>query len=685
MMTMQSPTQRANRRRLLVFLGVFLPVALAGLIYTYARPPEYRASARVQINAGAVQVESVAPVGGSQGVDAPRPFMAELQVLTSRPVVEATIERLRETMGDRIAARGADPVATLQDSLSSTPAGGTDIVELAAVGPDPVLAAALVNGVVVTYGERLERSYQSSSNESLLRAVDEVAKLEAGVLAKRREIEDFRIRHNIVSLERDENEALARARGLTTALNNATEKQAAAEGKLRSLTDSAKAGRPLTRDRNNTSLANLEQRASQIREELSEQRRAYTDDYLALDNRVRAQRARLAELERQIAAQREIDRRTAIEDQQAALADAREEAAAARDAVDRIQQQIVANRGSLQQFSARFNQYKNLTAELAPLESLHRDALQRKARLEAGEKARRPSVRVIEEANVPQQAWRPDYTRDAGIALAAALLSALLVMWVVELFNRADPQPTLLVPQPMGYPMMGAATDARLALGGRQAVPALELDTGGVAGPAKPGLLAAPLILPRELRGDEVRALLAASTPEARVAALLLLHGVTPEELLALRWEDVDAGASKLLIRGASPRALALAAPAVAALGELPKSADGFVMSAAGARALTQDELATELLCAAHDGGVERPAEVTPQSLWHSYVAFLARQGIRMSDLGRLVGRLAPEQAAAYSALAPQGKRLGLAEIRVVMDGVDADGVSADRAGRDDA
>ena len=88
-----SPTQRANRRKLLVFLGVFVLAGAASLIYTFARPAEYRASARVQINPGSVQVESIRPIGGTQGTDAPRPFLTELQVLTSRPVVEAATKR----------------------------------------------------------------------------------------------------------------------------------------------------------------------------------------------------------------------------------------------------------------------------------------------------------------------------------------------------------------------------------------------------------------------------------------------------------------------------------------------------------------------------------------------------------------------------------------------------------------
>lgn len=42
-------TRRANRRRLRVFLGVFIVAAAIGLTWDFMRPAEYRATARLQI------------------------------------------------------------------------------------------------------------------------------------------------------------------------------------------------------------------------------------------------------------------------------------------------------------------------------------------------------------------------------------------------------------------------------------------------------------------------------------------------------------------------------------------------------------------------------------------------------------------------------------------------------------
>ena len=78
---------RANRRRLFVFLGTLIVALAVSLTYVWIRPPEYRASARIEIT----------PAGGTAPAapaEASRPFLTEVQILTSRPVLEAVVPRL---------------------------------------------------------------------------------------------------------------------------------------------------------------------------------------------------------------------------------------------------------------------------------------------------------------------------------------------------------------------------------------------------------------------------------------------------------------------------------------------------------------------------------------------------------------------------------------------------------------
>ena len=665
----------------------------------FSRPPTYLAQARVQVNPGQVQTEAVVATGATLGTNTTRTLLTELQVLTSRPLVEQAVAGLRGADGgggaangtaSALSALGSGPVAALQAGLDAKLAQGTDIVEISSRGPSADLAAALVNEIIKTYAMQLGKSYQATAGSSLAQISDEVNQLTAKVQEKNRQIEEFRVRNNIIALERDENATLGQVKGQTDALNKAQERVAIADGKLRAMSEAVASGKPAALPaRQSATLDNLEQRAVAIREEMNELNRLYTPDYLAMDPKFRALRGRLAEVERQTAEQRQTTTQAAQTGQSTALAEAREEAAAAREAVNRIQQQIGSARGNLNQFSAKFSQYVALTKELVPMENLLRDATQRKASLEAGELARRPSVQVVEPAVVPKEAWQPQYQRDAAIVLAAAVLLALLTMWVVELFNREEVQPTMVVAQPMAQPMGygGAPTYAMglngshgaMGLGHNGAVTSrLAASAGGPAMNGAAPMLAAPVNAPRELLDEELHAILQNAAPQVRRFMHLLLRGVTPEEALALKTSDVDGARGVVRIGGARPREIALDAALKAQISGTAGFPDAIdsgaghatsvgLLATNGAENPSLNDLTTGLLYAAHDAGVDAPVEVTPEAVWHTGAAHLARQGIRMADLARALGALSPQQAALYSSLAPPGRRFGWDEVQALV------------------
>ena len=683
-----SPTRRANRRKLAVFVTVFLLLASAGLIYSYSRPAIYLASARVQINPGAVQIESAVSTGGTQGANASRSLLNELQVLTSRTLVKLALEKMPALDASANSRFGTDPVTSLQAGLEAVVAQGTDVVELSSRGPDAQVAATLVNEVIVAYTQKLNDGYAQSAGSSLTQLGDEFAKLTDKVKAQRRQMEDFRLRYGIVSFEREENEVLGRVKGQTEALNKAQERLATAEGKLRAMSESASSDRPVAATlRPNAALDGLELRASAAREELAELNRAYTPDYLAMDPRARALRNRLAELERQLVTQRQSTVQSVKVDQNSALADARDEVSAARDTVARMAQQASGNRGALQQFSARFGEFKTLKEELAPLESLLRDATQRKARMEAGETARRPSVRVLESAYAPHQAWQPAYARDAAIVLAAAFLLALLVMWLVELFNRVDAPPAVLMAQgPMfprsaqypGDPSFGLGFDGGPANAPRlvRRMPfAVEHAAGAGTGltPHRPGAAAAPPA--RELLQEELTGILQNASPNVALFVHMLLRGISPSEAIELRGHNVDTDARILRVGAANledgmreiPLDERFSQLIVAGFKVTPAMDGQTLLSNGNGGPLGLPNLAAELLYAAHDAGVDQPSEVTPDALRHTAAAFLARQGIKLNDMVKVIGGLSADQAALYSAMVPSGKRLGLSEVQRLM------------------
>jgi len=55
------------------------------------------------------------------------------------------------------------------------------------------------------------------------------------------------------------------------------------------------------------------------------------------------------------------------------------------------------------------------------------------------------------------------------------------------------------------------------------------------------------------------------------------------------------------------------------------------------------------------------------RALRHTYLVYLLRQGIRFADIGRIVGRLPPQELAAYMRYAPSQPRLPLEQIELVL------------------
>ena len=619
--------------------------------YTWLRPPEYRAVARLEITPGVRSLASVSPAApGVPGApESKRPFLTEVQVLVSRPVLEEAAARLQGE-GEDLSAFGADAVGGMERHLQASPVADTHVVELIATGPRAALLAPIVNTLIDIYQGRLAKAYQSETGEALAQADDEVARLGATVEAKRRDVEAFRLRNNIVSLERDENEVLARVRNLGNSLSKANDKVAEAEGNVRALSASAASGTGAVQARDDPTLANLEQRASQIREELNDLERGFTSEYMAKDPKVIAERTRLAELERQITERRAVSRQNAV-------LGAQEQLASARGAAARIHDDMVASRAEAAQFTTRFNQYKARQGELDDLEKAQREAVQRRAKLEASERERMPSVRVLEAAAVPEAPWRPLYWRDTAISAGGSLVLALLAMWLVELFNRPEPQPSVVLIQPQQGALRyeGAELQA-LTERGNQAT-RLAGPEQGLLSRTEPALLPGQARFPRELSQDEVAALVRAAEGETRAAILLLLSGLSVEELLAFRQSDFDRAKGVIRVGREPVREITAGAALLQLLSENGRTEAEPVIGALG-HPVTRDSIDAQILCAAHDAGIEEPAQVDADCVRHSYVAFLVRQGIRFADLSRVVGDLPAASLGAYSALAPAGIRM---------------------------
>jgi polysaccharide biosynthesis transport protein len=651
----ETPVGKPRGRRLLVFLCVCLPVLVLGLAYTVMQPAEYQATARLEITPASATPTPVDNTAGAKtgtetgggAARGPRSFLTEVQVLTSRPLIEEVVERLSRS-ADLPPDIGSDPVDGVRHMLSTETVEGTEVVLLRAEGPQRQFLARLVNALTSVYQEHLATAYEKSTGSGADQLRDSVQALDQKMTAKRQEVEAFRSNSDIVSTERDENQLLSAAKGLATALNEAKGKLAAAEGQLRAVRNAASAGQGLVTAKDNPTVADLERRASQLREELHDLQQRFTPQYLDLDPAVKATRGRLDNLEQQIKTER-------ASGQRAAVAEAEGKVTAAREAVDRLQQQINENKSAVQTFMARFGEFKAMQEDLTHLEQLHRAASDRLARLEVSDGEVAPQVEILEAASVPQLPWRPLYARDAGISLGAAVVLGFLAIWLVEFFSRPEPESAAAMQRQPWWPV---------AVGQGAAAASPPLLT------AEAALLPAPAPAPRELTDAEIVALLRGANDDGRLILTDLLSGLSAEEIVALDWDQIDLEAGTIRVGGESPRTLALNDPLrqlITARRELQPQAEGTVLRSPSGGRLPLDDIRTLVMYAAYDAGLDGAAEVTPRTLRHTYLVYLLRQGIRFADIGRIAGRLPPEELAAYMRFAPSQPRLPLEQIDLVL------------------
>jgi integrase len=255
---------------------------------------------------------------------------------------------------------------------------------------------------------------------------------------------------------------------------------------------------------------------------------------------------------------------------------------------------------------------------------------------------------VKEPAFLPEVPVYPDYLRDSGISVAASVLLGLLVLVLYDFLNRSGKQSGIPQLSPVFVNAPGA--------------PALE----PVRGEQLPGAQSTPALahqLNRELLVSEVLTLFKAADLKSRLLITLLLSGLNVEEVSAMQVGDINLSASELTVTGRHERILAIA-PVIAAVisacipGGPP--ADSPVCPDSNGGALGAGDLAALLVCAAHDAGLVNPTEITPQALRHTYIVFLVRQGVRLSELERVAGDIPPTVLAAYATFSPPGSGVSL-------------------------
>ena len=620
-------TPSGRPRRLIVFLLTFVTCLAAGLFYNFQRPAVYLSSASL-LTVAPPDIDQVdVPEADAQHVAIQR------QRLLSKPLLEAVIDKLEQ---EGTEAQSLS-LYELQPMLDVVQVPETNLVAMQARGEDPEFLPRLVNAWVEVYlDERADevRQVTLDTEEALS---EEQRRIGEQIERKREELDAFRENNEILSAGRDENEAVARLKGLTDSLNTASEEEVKAKARLDAVNAAVRRGDTVVPDQDKRSLAQMERRAQELREQLADLDKRYTREFMNRSPTLKVIPEQLAELERKIRLANDRGR-------DFVMTEAEQEYAAAQLARQQLAKQLEEHKEQVALFTAKFAQYEALQEDLSGLEELYRDVGERLVQVQAKNRERFPPLKVVEWAFRPGKPISPHYVRDAGIALVGSLLVALFLVWLAEFLS---PRRQAFSPvRPIGvsiYPgQQSPAIDHQpvvAPLGARSASPALMN------------------LQSRELTESELSSLFEAADSEAKKLILLLLSGVKPAEVLDIRRGDIDIDGGRIDIGGDSPRTIHLPSALLALFGD---EDEPFSKWRDEGGALDVDELDAKLKLLALDAGLQDGELINAALLRHTYVVYLVRQGVKLSEIDRIVGKMQTNELLSYSAYSPtdRGKPL---------------------------
>jgi len=615
----QTPWFRS--RRFVIFVVSFLLCITISLGYVFSRPEIYQSSATL-LTVAKTAIDQVSGDADIQHV------AIQKQELLGSELLAETSRRL-EMPGVK--------VTDIRRMLDVRGIKETNLVEMIAEGPDATVLPKLINTWIDVYLAARAAEITKLTGNTAQIIEDELSGLSEKINIKRVELGRFRQDHDISSVGREENEALARLSGLNESLNVANEEAVKAKSRLDSLNTAISRGRTVVPQADTRTLSLLEKRAQELREELEELDRRYTREYMKLSPSLKVVPQKLAALEVEIKQLRQSGQSIVLED-------AKQEYNAAQQTVRSIRSQLDEHKLTAAEFTTRFTEHDALQSDLEALELLYRDTQERLVQIKTRYAGKYPQVDVVERAFLSSDPIRPHYWLDALIAVVGSILFSLFCVWIIEFLMRKE-QPQSAVNLSGIHLYQG---DAPEMLGHPQHQNKLPQQEQYV--------LERPTI--REISSQEISDLLRAANDKAKLLIALLLSGMTLEEISMLQDDDVDSDECKLMIAGSFPRSIPL--------NHIVKSYlvdSGCRLANPTGEPLTGDDLSALLECTVIDAGLPAPEELNAASVRHTYMIYLVKQGVRLSELEMIMGYITPTELASYRVYSPPGPGRSFTEI----------------------
>lgn len=604
------PDKWYRSRRFKIFASAFLVFNLIGQVYVFQRPAIYQSKTTLLTTAPSLLDQPNAEANIQH-------VAVQGNILTGRELLEKTREKLVT-----FTAKEVPPVVNIHDMLLVRPVAETNLIELLAEGNDNQLLPLLLNSLTEQYETFRQQQIEINTDKTTGVLGAQLENLTLEVEEKRDELDRFRSTHSILSMARDENQVLARLKGLNESLNKASDSEVNSKARVDAIRKSIQQGRPVVPDSDKRELVNLQQRAQELRERLSELDRRFTRDYLALQPSLKVIPEQLEAVQRKIRGLKQ-------EGQSIVLTEAEQTYQAAKQATAEITQQIKDYKSTATEFTRRFAEHEALVLELEDLEQNQREVQDRLIQIKVEQREKFPQMKVVEAAYATTSPIRPAYWRDSAIVLFLASIAGLLLIWLFEFLKKDEKPETSSIP---GWIQITRNDNGHQPLGFDEKPAQLNpSETATLESHPHPGLTT-----------NEINQLLISANDSGKLAISLLLSGLTPEEITADNLATYDAQNGHLEVNSTPARKIKTA-PAVS---QLLSDTENIPTDNADIEAL--------VTCAAYDSTLKEPASINTSLLRKSYIIYLVRQGLKLSELEKIIGPTPTQELAGYATYLPE-------------------------------
>ncbi len=207
-------------QRLPLALVIFVSVVLLGSAYSLTRHPRYRATARLLVEPGQVNLTDIkGAIYPVSALASRREFIqTQVELLKSRPVIEIVIQRMNllEHEGFK---NSKDPVDSFQQLITASPERNTQLINVSIEREDQNEAQRMVNTLIAAFIDNVRTRRLGVSEDGLEQLRAKEKQMREKVDAANQTLQQFTIDNNIVSFEKTQNVIMDRLLDLSRQLN----------------------------------------------------------------------------------------------------------------------------------------------------------------------------------------------------------------------------------------------------------------------------------------------------------------------------------------------------------------------------------------------------------------------------------------------------------------------------------